>query len=85
MVEDVALRDAEVVRERSGKVLEVPAHLVDKFESDLRIGRAAAGVELVTSVGQTEPRCIRESVRQRAAHEGSTLAIRGAPCVGLVR
>ena len=35
MVEDVADRDAEMIRVRSGKILEVAADFVDELETEL--------------------------------------------------
>ena len=70
MGEHVAGAHAEVVGERSLKVLEVAAGLVDELEPDLALGRAAADEDLVAAVGQAEEVEGLEARRERARREG---------------
>ena len=70
MGEHVAGAHAEVVGERSLKVLEVAAGLVDELEPDLALGRAAADEDLVAAVGQAEEVKGLEAARERARREG---------------
>ena len=55
MIEDVASRNAEVVGERRGQILEVAADLIDELKADLRDRGAAAHEQLVTAVRQAQP------------------------------
>ena len=85
MVTHVPGCHAEMVCIRSGKVCKVAADFIDKLESDLSIGRAAAGMQLITSVRQTEPVRLFESSAERAAHDESSFFERQAPRVAFVR
>ena len=67
MGEHVAGAHAEVVGERSLKVLEVAAGLVDELEPDLALGRAAADEDLVAAVGQAEEVKGLEAARERSS------------------
>ena len=59
MAEDVTSFDAKVIRKRRLQALEVPSHFINELKPHLRVGRAAADVDLEAAVGQTEPRRLR--------------------------